>query len=285
MLKIFFSAAILLMGGLGLSDSALLGRTVIPPDDGRIGGLSGVHIADDGLSFTAISDRGTFLTGQFTRNASGKITGIAVGPSTPIRSDALQAANIGLDSEGLAIAPDGTIYVSFEGETRIGKFTSLDANEITLPVHPDFATLQNNSGLEALAIDADGALYTIPERSGRYDEPFAVYRFADGKWDEPYAIPRTGSYLIVGADFGPDGLLYVLERDFTGFGFHTRVRRLDLGAATAETVLETGIGVHGNMEGISVWQQPDGQIVMTLIADNNFMNILTNEIAEYRLDG
>ena len=273
------------MGGLGLSDSALLGRTVIPTDGGRIGGLSGVHIADDGLSFTAISDRGTFLTGQFTRNGFGKITGISAGPSTPIRSVALQAANIGLDSEGLAIAPDGTIYVSFEGETRIGKFTSLDANEITLPVHPDFATLQNNSGLEALAIDADGALLTIPERSGRYDEPFPVYRFADGKWDEPYAIPRTGSYLIVGADFGPDGLLYVLERDFTGFGFHTRVRRLDLGAATAETVLETGIGVHGNMEGISVWQQLDGQIVMTLMADNNFMNILTNEIAEYRLDG
>ena len=282
MLQILFSAAILLVGGLGLAESTLLGRFVIHTDGGRIGGLSAVHLSPDGASLIAVSDRGTILAGNITRNTEGQIVDIAV--SSPQALTKSQR-NHNRDSEGLAVAPDGTIYVSFEGQHRIGRFTEFNATEETLPIAREFAGLQSNSSLEALAIDAEGALFTIPERSGRFDQPFPVYRFKDGKWDQPYAIPRTGAYLMVGADFGPDGMLYVLERDFTGFGFLTRVRRLDLEAATADVVLETGIGVHGNMEGISVWQNADGELIMTLIADNNFRNFLTNEIAEYRIGG
>jgi hypothetical protein len=285
MLQIFFSAAILLMGGLGFTETALFGRFVIHSDGGKIGGLSAVHIADDGLSLIAVSDRGAIMQGQITRDASGTITNIAMSEPIAIKNETLPDHYSSADSEGLAVAPDGTIYVSFEGHHRIGRFASIDATEHTLPIPRNFQAFQNNSSLEALAIDETGALYTIPERSGRYDTPFPVYRFANGVWDQPYAIPRSEAYLMVGADFGPDGMLYVLERDFTGIGFYTRVRRLDLDAATAETILETGIGVHGNMEGISVWRNADGQMIMTLIADNNFRRILTNEIAEYRIDG
>jgi hypothetical protein len=285
MIKIFISAAILLMGGLGFTETALLGRFVIHTDGGRIGGLSAVHIGSDGSSIIAVSDRGTMMQGTIARDASGKITDIVLSEPVPIENKDLPARGSSNDSEGIAVAPDGTIYVSFEGQHRVGKFSSFGAAEETLPVPREFEALQDNSSLEALAIDANGALYTIPERSGRYDRPFPVYRYQNGTWDQPYAIPRTGAYLMVGADFGPDGMLYVLERDFSGLGFHTRVRRLDLEAATADTVLETGIGVHGNMEGISVWRNADGQLIMTLIADNNFRKILTNEIAEYRIDG
>ncbi|MCK0120504.1 esterase-like activity of phytase family protein [Loktanella sp. F6476L] len=285
MLKILFSAAILLMGGLGFTETALFGRFVIHTDGGRIGGLSAVHIGDDGSTIIAVSDRGMLMQGTISRDAEGQISGIAMGTPVSIENADLPGGLTNNDSEGIAVAPDGTIYVSFEGQHRVGKFANFGAAEQTLPVPREFEALQDNSSLEALAIDADGALYTIPERSGRYDRPFPVYRYKDGKWDQPYAIPRTGAYLMVGADFGPDGMLYVLERDFSGFGFYTRVRRLDLDAATAETILETGIGVHGNMEGISVWQTADSQVIMTLIADNNFRSILTNEIAEYRIDG
>lgn len=285
MIKLLFSAGILLMGGLGFTETALLGRFIIHTDGGQIGGLSAVHIGDDGASIIAVSDRGTMVQGQITRNTNGQIIDIALNNPVSIANDTLPDDWTNNDSEGIAVAPDGTIYVSFEGAHRVGKFSQFGATEQTLPVPREFNALQNNSSLEALAIDADGALYTIPERSGRYNRPFPVYRFQDGVWDQPYAIPRTGAYLMVGADFGPNGLLYVLERDFSGFGFHTRVRRLDLDAATAETILETGIGAHGNMEGISVWRNDDGQMIMTLIADNNFRKILTNEVAEYRIDG
>lgn len=282
MLHILFSAAILLVGGLGHAEPSLLGRFVIHTDGGRIGGLSAVHMNADGSSLIAVSDRGSILAGNITRNVDRQIVDIAMGKPEALTSSKRWT---GRDSEGLAVAPDGTIYISFEGQHRIGKFAAIGDTEETLPIPREFEALQDNSSLEALAIDANGTLYTIPERSGRYDRPFPVYRFQNGVWDQPYAIPRTGAYLMVGADFGPDGLLYVLERDFTGFGFYTRVRRLDLEAATADVILETGIGVHGNMEGISVWRNTDDNLVMTLIADNNFRNLLTNEVAEYRIDG
>lgn len=285
MIKVLFSAAILLMGGLGFAETALFGRFVIHTDGGRIGGLSAVHIGDNGTSIIAVSDRGMMMRGTIDRDADGQIAAIAMGDAVSIENETLPSNWSNNDSEGIAVAPDGTIYVSFEGTHRVGKFSSFGAVEETLPIPREFSALQDNSSLEALAIDAGGALYTIPERSGRFDRPFPVYRFQNGRWDQPYAIPRTGPYLMVGADFGPDGMLYVLERDFSGFGFHTRVRRLDLDKATAETLLETGIGKHGNMEGISVWQHADGGLIMTLIADNNFRSILTNEIAEYRIDG
>lgn len=285
MLQILFSAAILLVGGLGVTSATPLGRFVIHTDGGTIGGLSALHLSDDGIHFTTVSDRGSILTGSFVRNTEGQIVDVDLGSFNTLVRSSGSARRSNRDSEGLAIAPDGTIYISFEGVHRVGMFATPDAAEITLPVPNDFSALQANSSLEALAIDADGALYTIPERSGRYDRPFPVYRYKDGTWDQPYAIPRTGAYLVVGADFGPDGKLYILERDFTGIGFYTRVRQLDLDAATAVTILETGLGVHGNMEGISVWQNVDGDLIMSLIADNNFHTLLTNEIAEYRIGG
>ena len=284
MIHLLFSAAILLTGGLGMTETALFGRTVIHSDGGTVGGLSGLHLSDDGTAFTTISDRGAIVQGTFTRDADGQISDVTLDTQTPLDTGKNPEDWRSRDAEGLAITQDGTIYISFEGKHRVAQFTAADATETTLPIPDAFKGLQANSSLEALAIDADGTLYTIPERSGRFDRPFPVYRYKDGAWDQPYAIPRTGAYLVVGADFGPDGLLYLLERDFTGFGFYTRVRQLDLQAATSQTILETGIGIHGNMEGISVWENADGALIMTLVADNNFHNLLTNEIAEYRID-
>ena len=94
----------------------------------------------------------------------------------------------------------------------------------------DFARLQPNSGLEALAIGPDDTLYAIPERSGAWERPFPVYRLRAGHWDKSLKLRRDGTFLVVDADFGPEGALYVLERDFRWLGgFATRIRRLTLG--------------------------------------------------------
>lgn len=254
--------------------------------DPAFGGFSGIELASDGTTFTTISDRGAIATGEFIRKGNG-ITGVRNfkitalhglnGPEMPRYFD---------DAEGLAQASDGTLYVSFESEHRVWSYAKPNSNATALPRHPDFKGMQNNSSLEALAIDAQGTLYTMPERSGEITRPFPIYRFKNGKWDQPFAVPRSGDYLLVGADIGPDGRLYILERALILLGFTSRVRSFKMGtkSLTDERLLiQSPLGLHDNLEGISVWRDSDETLRITMVADNNFRAFQRNEIVEYTL--
>ena len=114
--------------------------------------------------------------------------------------------------------------------------------------------------------------------------PFPVCRFNGGEWDIPFAIPRRDEHLVSGADIVPDGRLYVLERQFTGFGFKTSVRRFELDGTHETTVLDTANATHDNLEGISVWRDAAGQLRITMISDDNFKFFQQTQIVEYQID-
>lgn len=264
-------------------------RVVWSNADPDFGGFSGVEMAEDGSRFAAISDRGHWATGEVDR-ADGRLVAVRTtgfGPLLGVKGAPLGGDDV--DAEGLAAAPGGGYYVSFENNHRIRLYRRLDAAPEQAPGHPDFKRLQDNSALEAIATGPDGALYAIPERSGKLDRPFPVYRYADGRWTNDLSLPRSGTFLVSGADFGPDGRLYVLERDFTWMGgFATRVRSYALGPDgfdDGRTLLETGFGSTDNFEGISVWRDASGTIRATLIADDNFFALQSTALAEYRLVG
>jgi hypothetical protein len=249
------------------------------------GGFSGIEIDADGLGFTALSDRATLVRGRLDRDDAGLVTGVTVtSHDRLVNAEGAPLTGRRADSEGLAVAANGDVYISFEGDARVRVQNGETGAPRLLPSHPDFAEMQFNAALEALAIAPDGTLYAIPERSGRPDAPFPVYRFRDGAWDIPFSIARTDAFLVAGADIGPDGRLYVLERDFTGIGFRSRVLRFDPDGGAGETILQTATGTHDNLEGISVWQAPDG-LRMTLISDDNFRFYQQTQIVEYRIPG
>ncbi|MAM63671.1 esterase-like activity of phytase family protein [Maritimibacter sp. UBA3975] len=256
--------------------------------DDSFGGWSGIEVDDTGTGFTAVSDRGLIVSGRLLRNARGWLIGAEAGPILSIsHTDGGPLPRYWDDSEGLAIGPDGKVYISFEAQHRVNVYEDAAADRATeLPRAEGFADLQNNSSLEALAIDGEGALYTLPERSGELDRPFPVFRFRDGEWTIPFSLPRRGEFLPVGMDIGPDGRLYLLERTLssTQLGFATRVRRFDIGedGATGEiTLLETQPRDHDNLEGISVWQDDLGDMRLVMIADDNHRFFQKNEIVEY----
>ena len=253
------------------------------------GGFSGLELAEDGRDFVALSDRATLWRGRITRDATDRIVGVDVqsGPAVLRDSKGSGLGRSSGDSEGLALAPDGSVYVSFEGLHRVARYPRDDGPAERLPRPEAFKGFQSNSSLEALAIAPDGALYTLPERSGMLNRPFPVWRYRDGAWDQPFAIPRDGDWLPVGADFGPDGRFYLLERDFWGLlGFLTRVRVFDIAGdriTGGDVLVQTSAGVHDNLEGIAVWRDRGGAIRLTMVADDNFRIFQRTELVEYRL--
>jgi hypothetical protein len=249
--------------------------------EANFGGFSGLEVLPDGLGFIALSDRGWITEGRLVRDEDGRISAIDAAALRPLdNGSGGRLTERRSDSEGIALAPDGEIFISFEGATRVRTETGPDGVPHALPRPPAFRALDNNASLEALAIGPDGRLYTIPERSGRLDRPFPVYCYDGAAWDVAFDLPRIGPFLPVGADVGPDGLLYILERDFTGFGFRTRIRRVALDGSGLETLLVTSR--HDNLEGLSVWQAADG-LRLTMISDDNFNWLQRTEIVEYRL--
>lgn len=281
-------AALALRGGAAAgTDPAFLGAFGWRMDDPNFGGFSAIHVYPGGTRFLALSDRGWWAEGRFSRDGAGQITAVAADPLRPLMATATEPlAESRRDAEGMAVGQDGSVYVSFEGRraARVLRWARLDGAAENLPTPGAFRGMQANSALEALAIAPDGALYTLPERSDGETAPFPVWRFRNGRWDQPFTLPRRGPFLAVGADIGPDGRLYLLERDFQGLsGFATRLRRFDLQGGAEETLLETPLGAHGNLEGVSVWRDGQGRLVATMIADDNFRFFQRGDIVEYAL--
>ena len=249
------------------------------------GGFSGIEVSGAGGNFTVIGDKGVIVTGDFLRK-EGQITGIDATMLNLKNPDNKGLTRFNSDAEGLAIRADGRIYVSFERYHRVWTYRDPNSEAAWLPRHPDFQGLQSNFALEAIAVDAKGTLYTLPEQSGDIAKPFPVYRYKDGAWSIPFSIPRIGPFSPVGADFGPGGKLYLLERYLGIFGFQTRVRRFTVNGeilSGEEVLLETPGGTHDNLEGMAVWRDMQGDIRLTMVSDNNFNGLQRTEFVEYRI--
>lgn len=281
-MRLIASFVALLCAGPLCAEATFLGTYVWEMDDPRLGGISGIEVSDDGRHFVAISDRGLFFRGDFDRSA-GQVAGVSNLEIVEMRGpDGAPFDAQNHDSEGLALASDNRLHVTFESVHGARYFDDLAGLASPLLTDRRFADFQSNSSFEALAIAPNGDLLTMPERSGRQNRPFPVYRLRGTVWSLAFDIPRRGAFLVTGADIGPDGMLYVLERDFIGIGFLSRVRRFDLNGENEELILRTSARTHDNLEGIAVWQDDQG-LRLTMVSDDNYRFLQETQIVEYRL--
>ncbi|MBU3031222.1 esterase-like activity of phytase family protein [Paracoccus marinaquae] len=289
-LAVFMSAALISAAG-GPAPAATLdyvGTYVWHGGEASFGGFSGIEISPDGSGFHVLSDRAWLYWGSIERDPQGVIRGMSIAGRAHLRDGKgvpLKPGYLG-DSEGLAIGGDGRIWVSFEGLDRLAAYDDPDAAAIRQPRPPDLPGMRVNAGLEALAIRRDGGLIALPERSGGEARPFPVLQFSEGEWRRLTEIRRDPRWLPVGADLGPDGFFYLLERDFRGvLGFASRVRRMRLtedGPRDEEILLESQPLQYDNLEGLAVWHDGQG-IRLTMVSDDNFLILQRTELVEYRL--
>lgn len=273
-------------GPAALGPARLDAVIALPSDGSRMGGFSGIELSPDGREFILISDRGRILRGEFHRE-NNRLIDETHDRIAPLRTtDGAPVRGKGNDAEGAALAPDGTLFVSFEGQHRLRAYAPGETTARDVPVPPEFARLPGNGGIEALAIAPDGTLYALPERIWTRNGGLPLFRGTDQGWDQLPGYPRNGGFLPVGADLGPDGRMYILERHFKGLGFASRVRSFALdarGLHDPRIILQTPQRRHGNLEGLSVWRDTDGHIRLTMVSDDNFLSLMRSEIVEYTL--
>lgn len=242
-----------------------LKRTALTSDLDGFGGLSAIEVYAGGAEAIVLSDRGAAFALTFDRPA-GTYTIAPRRQPQPER-----------DSEGLALG-ENDLFFSYEGPGEVRS----DAGTL-LPMHADFANLPRNGTLEALAVDAGGTLFALPERIE--GETLPLYRLTGSTWTIARFIPQDSGFRPTGADFGPDGRLYILERALAWFGFRSRIRVFgpDAPNGSVQTLLETDPRTFGNLEGLAVWVSATGATCLSLVSDDNFLPFMRGELVEYAM--
>lgn len=253
------------------------------------GGLSAIDLAPDGLGFVAVSDHAAIFSGRLRRGRQGEVVGVDLAPDMPVIPLSHHGTPVQFnmtDAEGVAIAPDGGLYVSYELEDRVVRYGPEGRKWLGEDWPEAFRSFEANAGIEALAIDAEGRLWAMPEKS---PDPatIPVYRREGRDWTQPLDLRRDGTWRPVGADFGPDGRLYLLERDYWPMlGFMSRVRRIAFDGnkiVEDQVLMQSEAGIYDNLEGLAVWQDRDGAIRLTMISDDNFLPTQQTEIVDFRV--
>lgn len=246
-------------------------RIRVPVEDPRLAGLTGLHTAD-GRRAVAITNFGWLIEGGFERDGAGRLTGFRLLRADPLTFPGGRALTNGFRAaEGLAVARDGRLFVSFEYHTRVWTYRGPGADPQDLGAHDDFQRLPNGRGLASLALGPDGAIYAIPERPARMTHGFPSYRWQDGVWHGSFRMPSSDRFLPVGADFGPDGWLYVLEHEGSASGGRSQIRRFAVQGdrmGRGQVLMRSAPGEFGYLSSLSVWRDGSGRLRATLLADS-----------------
>lgn len=274
------------------------GGLVLSSPSANFGGWSGLVFDPDGKRFVAISDAGTWMTGELVDD-DGRPKGIAsatIGPLKALGDKPLRSRRY-RDAEAIALEAgtldSGTVLIAFEQLGRIGRFPVKDAGIAAPAEYLDIPR-------EVKALRRDGFEAVTVLRGGRYKGSVVAFAeivlnghegqhsgwiWIDGE-PKPFSLGTDGGFDVTDAAALPDGGLLVLERRFTwSEGVRMRLSRvkvedLEPGAVVeGEVLIAADLGQEiDNMEGLAVRGGNDGETLVTLISDDNFNKLLQRTV-------
>jgi hypothetical protein len=266
----------------------------------EFGGFSALRMAADGAHFVSLTDRGSWLTARIVYE-HGRPVGIDDAEMAPVLGpDGRPLAARGWwDTESLADL-DGTFYVGIERVNRIVRFDfakfGVRARASVVATPPGIATLPNNRGLEALAFaprgtKLAGTLIAFSERG--LDAAGNLKAFLiGGPTPGEFTVKRLDDFDISDCTVLPGGDILLLERRFSLLrgGIAMRLRRLHLadirpGALVdGPQLFEADMGYQiDNMEGISTHRTAAGELILTMVSDDNFSFLQRTILLQFKL--
>jgi hypothetical protein len=284
-------------GGAG-GQLTFLGGLVLDSDEEQFGGISGLSIGEDGETFLAVTDAGSWISGRL-RTENSRTVGVEDVTMAPIlRSDGRPLRPSQRDTEAIAI-DKGNAYVPVEGSNIILRLSvgknGLMARAGAIPSPPAMKTLPRSKGIEAAGIAPEaspvaGALLLVAERYGEKDETTVGF-LVGGPEPGLLRVRRHDLFEVTDLRFLPDGDLIVLERYYSGLiDLKMRLRRIPAETVKAGAVLDGEILLTAglecpidNMEGLAIHQDKAGRSILTLISDDNFSGLQRTVLLRFAL--
>jgi hypothetical protein len=265
----------------------------------NFGGLSAFRVDPKGEGFIAMNDKGDWFTGRlvYSGKALAGLTSVQSAPMLGADGRPITARKM-YDSESLAI--DGmTLYVGIERANRILKFDfrrggiASPGEEIAIP--PGLRRLPYNKGPEGLVfvpkgMPLEGSLIVVSERGLDASGNLIGFLIGGAKPGQ-FLIRRTNDFDISDAALLPTGELLILERKFSLLnGVGIRIRKIPLrtivpGALVdGPSIFDADLGYEiDNMEGLDVHRTEDGDIVLTMVSDDNFSLLQRTLLLQFTL--
>jgi hypothetical protein len=275
------------------------GGLVLTSPAKSFGGWSGLLLDAAGKHFFSISDAGTWMSGELDYDAAGKPVGMSsvrLGPIESVAGEPLLRKR-DKDAEGVALLDGtpakGSVLIAFERNHRIARFAVDDAGlsgaKSFVPLPAGAKRMPANGGFEGVAVLRGGAnqgsLVAFSERLRDGDGNHIGWMWVKGE-PRQFQLTNSGGFDVTDAAPLADGGLLVLERRFRideGVKMRLRlIRQQQLqpdATIAAETLVDADMAYEiDNMEGLAVHAGPGGEIVVTMISDDNFNHGLQRTI-------
>ena len=166
-----------------------------------------------------------------------------------------------------------------------------------IKVPPDFKTFKYNRSLECLVAPPQGSplagmLIAVTERS--LDARGNLRSFLlDGDRVTRFSVKRTDDFDVSDCAILPPSDLLLLERRFSLLrGVAIRIRRVPLESLKMDALVDGHAMIEAdlayaidNMEGMAVHRTSSGEMIITLISDDNFSFIQRNLLLQFAIVG